>query len=91
MLNFTKEAMLQIITTLKDKLDNLNAKEIVEFEVLNPDTFSSTYAGNIVFMDGKPYLYRGYKSWVDLAQVLHCRMLTPAIKSSNTILIRYEK
>ena len=91
MLNFTKEAMLQIITTLQEKLTSLNAKEIVEFEVLNPDFCTSTYAGNRVLIDDKEYTYRGYKAWIDLAQTLHCKMLTPLVKSSNTVLIRYEK
>ncbi len=91
MLNFTKEAMLHIITTLKDKLNHLNTKEIVEFEVLNPDFCTSTYAGNIVTVDEQEYIYRGYKAWIDLAQILHCKMLTPAIKSHNTVIIRYEK
>ncbi len=91
MLNFTKEAMLQIITTLKDKLDTLNAKDIIEFEVINPDYCSSTYNGNIVLINTQEYIYRGYKTWIDLAQTLHCRMLTPTEKSSNTVLIRYEK
>jgi len=91
MLNFTKEAMLQIITTLQEELTSLNAKDIVEFEVLNPDFCTSTYAGNIALIDDKEYIYRGYKSWIDLAQTLQCRMLTPVVKSSNTVLIRYEK
>ena len=91
MLNFTKEAMLQVITTLNDNLDALDAKEIIEFEVLNPDFCTSTYAGNIVLLDDKEYVYRGYKAWIDLAQILHCKMLTPFIESSNTVTIRYEK
>ncbi len=91
MLNFTKEAMLHIITTLKDELNYLNTQEIIEFEVLNPDCFTSTYAGNIVTVDEQEYIYRGYKAWIDLAQILHCKMLTPAIKSHNTVIIRYKK
>ena len=91
MLNFTQETMLQIITTLQDKFASLNAKEIVEFEVLNPDFCTSTYAGNIVLVNDEEYIYRGYKSWIDLAQILHCKMLTPTLKSSNRVTIRYEK
>ena len=91
MLNFTKEAMLHIITTLKDELNYLNTQEIIEFEVLNPDFCTSTYAGNIVTVDEQEYIYRGYKAWIDLAQILHCKMLTPAIKSHNTVIIRYKK
>ena len=91
MLKFKKEALLQIITMLKDKLASLNTKEILEFEVLNPDFCSSTYAGNIVLINDEEYIYRGYKAWIDLAQTLHCKMLTPIVSSSNTVIIRYEK
>ena len=91
MLNFSKEAMLQIITILDDRLNTLNAKDIIEFEVINPDCYSSTYSGNIVLLNNKKYIYRGYKAWVDLAQILYCRMLTPTLKSKGTIVIRYEK
>ncbi|RLA78695.1 MAG: methyltransferase [Epsilonproteobacteria bacterium] len=91
MLKFKKETLLQIITVLEAKLTSLNAKEILEFEVLNPDFCTSTYAGNIVFINDEEYMYRGYKSWVDLAQTLQCKMLTPIVTSSNTIIIRYEK
>ena len=91
MTTFTKEAMLQIITILQEKLTSLNAKERVEFEVLNPDFCTSTYSGNIALINNKEYIYRGYKAWVDLAQTLNCRMLTPLIKSDTTVLIRYEK
>ncbi len=91
MLNFTKEAMLQIIPNLQEKLENLHPKETIEFEVLNPESFSSTYAGNIVTLDSKRYIYRGYKAWIDLAQTLHCRMLTPHINSPSTVIIKYEK
>ncbi len=91
MLKFKKETLLQIITVLEAKLTSLNAKEILEFEVLNPDFCTSTYAGNIVFIKDEEYVYRGYKSWVDLAQTLQCKMLTPIVTSSNTVIIRYEK
>ena len=91
MLKFKKETLLQIITVLEAKLTSLNAKEILEFEVLNPDFCTSTYAGNIVFINDEEYMYRGYKSWVDLAQTLQCKMLTPIVTSSNTVIIRYEK
>ncbi|RLC46228.1 MAG: methyltransferase [Candidatus Cloacimonadota bacterium] len=87
MLKFTTQSMLEIIDILEKKLNSLNPKDIIEFEVLNPDIVSSTYAGNIV--DEK--IYRGYKSWIDLAQILKCKMLTPKESNPHAILIRYEK
>ena len=91
MFTFTQEAMLHIIPVLQEKLKTLSSKDILEFEVINPDLFSSTYSGNFVHIDNKKYLYRGYKAWIDLAQTLHCKMLTPTLNSPNTVLIRYEK
>ena len=90
MLKFTNTSMLDIITSLENKLKTLQAKDIVTFEVLNPDLCSSTYAGNIVTLDDEEYIYRGYNSWTDLAHQLHCKMLTPLISTQNTILLRFE-
>lgn len=90
MLNFTSTPMLQIIQTLKEKKTTLTAKDIIEFEVINPDSYSSMYAGNRVVLDDIEYIYRGYKTWIDLAQQLHTKMLTPQIYSKNSVLIRFE-
>lgn len=91
MQNFTKESMLDIINILEKKLQVLPSKKVLEFEVINPDCCSSTYAGNVIEVQGKQYVYRGYKAWTDLAQSLNCRMLTPLVNSKNTIVVRLEK
>ena len=83
--------MLQIIDVLTSTIETLNPKEIVEFEVLNPDALSSTYSGTRVTLEGREFIYHGYKAWVDLAQTLHCKTLTPKIHSDLTVLIRFEK
>jgi cyclopropane fatty-acyl-phospholipid synthase-like methyltransferase len=83
-LAFTTQTMFEIINIVKEK-------DILEFEVLNPDLFTSHYAGTVVEIENQKYLYRGYKTWMDLAQIFQCRMLTPQPKSSHTVLIRFEK
>ena len=83
--------MLEIINILEPKLKSLKAKEIVEFEVINPDFVTSTYAGNIVTYNKQEYIYRGYKAWVDLAGILYCKMLTPLLSNTNKIIIRFQK
>jgi cyclopropane fatty-acyl-phospholipid synthase-like methyltransferase len=70
----------------------MQSKEILEFEVLNPDVATSTYSGNIIEIDDNKYIFRSYKSWLDLAHLLKCKMLTPHIqKNENFVKIRYEK
>ncbi len=63
----------------------------VSFEVLNPDLSRGSYAGESVVIGGTDYLYRSYKAWSDLGEILFCRMLTPAPVSEHTVRITYEK
>lgn len=91
MLNFSTQNLYDIFNTLEEKIFSLNPKETIEFEVLNPDILSSAYAGSIVKIEEKEYIYRGYKAWVDLAQILGCRMLTPTCQNPNLVTIRFEK
>jgi len=91
MQSFTTQTMIQIIDTLKNSLNTLNPQDILEFEVLNPDTCSSTYNGNKSTHNGQEYIYRGYKSWIDLAHLLHCKMLTPRELKEHTVSLRFQK
>jgi len=91
MQKFTSQTMFEIINILEEKVNSIDSKEIIKFEVLNPDITSSTYAGNIITLDSKEYIYRGYKAWVDLAGILYCKMLTPIISAPNRVIISFEK
>ncbi|MBN2815965.1 MAG: methyltransferase domain-containing protein [Campylobacterales bacterium] len=86
--NYTLE---KIIFELQQELSDLENKEIFEFSVINPDIASSTYNGTELLIDGKKSFYRGYKTWIELAQLLGCRMLTPKELNATYIIIRYEK
>ncbi len=63
----------------------------MEFKAPNPDLVTSTYNGNPVSLQNETVIYRGYKTWMDLAHLLQCRMLTPKIIDEEFVLIRYEK
>ena len=91
MLNFSQTPTYKIIDDLQKSVAKLNPKESIEFLVLNPDIATSTYSGNLIKIEDEEYIYRGYKSWVDLAHQLHCRMLTPMLESKEFVIIRYEK
>ncbi|WP_419770076.1 MAG: class I SAM-dependent methyltransferase [Candidatus Marinarcus sp.] len=83
--------MFEIYEYLYELLKETNVHGIVEFEVLNPDLFDSTYAGNLVTLEGNEYLYRGYKAWMDLAETLFCKILTPKIVSKYHVLLQFKK
>ncbi|MBU1657725.1 class I SAM-dependent methyltransferase [bacterium] len=87
-MHFERQTMLEIIDRLKEKLEFC---EKVHFEVINPDICHSCYAGEIVASDNKKYIYRGYKAWSDLAEILSCKMLTPEVVSKNIIRLHFLK
>jgi hypothetical protein len=57
--------------------NELKTKDRVVMEVLNPDITTEHY--------------RGYKAWINLAELLHCRVLTPTKISKSTIELIFEK
>ena len=83
--------MVEILRVLQEKVAELKAGETVTFKVINPDIVSSTYSGNFIQVENETVIYRGYKTWSDLAHILRCRMLTPKILDNSFILMRYEK
>ena len=91
MQNFLNTPMLQVINILREKTSTLKPKEIVEFEVLNPDFSTSCYSGTVHTIDSHEYIYHSYKSWLDLAQILYCKMLTPLLHGEYSVIIRFQK
>jgi len=85
---FTTEPLTNILVWAHE---TLKESDTLSFEVLNPDIARGIYAGESIAIDGQDYLYRGYKAWSDLGEVLFCRMLTPKIVSDHTVQISYEK
>jgi len=86
MKKFTNEPMYEIISYLNNELKNQNKSEI---EVLNPNIKTNAYAGESIKLD-KEYIYRSYKSWTDLAEILFSRLFILEIKE-QTILLQFLK
>ena len=78
MITFTNQNLQLILPVLKTSLKKQN---FVSFSVINPD-IEEGYAGTLIEKEGTVYLYRSYKAWMDLAELLHCRMKTPKILDS---------
>jgi len=87
-MRFTNEPMLQITTSLEAALEESTQ---IRFEVLSPDYLKSAYAGKEIELKGEHYIYRGYKAWTDLAELLFCRMLTPKVTREHHVEISFEK
>lgn len=91
MIKFTNEPIANILDILSIKLKELESGKVLEFEVLNPDLFNTLYSGTNLEVDKQIYIYRTINSWVDLAQILYCKMLVPKIVDDKKVIIRYKK
>jgi len=85
---FKHHTMQEIIPVLQNKL---NLDSFISFNVLNPDFNEGYYAGYTIQIEGENYIYRGYKAWVDLAELLKCKMLTPEKVDTNLVKITFQK
>lgn len=88
MKTFTYEPLTEILIWAQE---NLKESNIITFIVLNPDIGRGHYAGETITVNANTYLYRSYKAWSDLAELLFCRMMTPKNVCANTVQLTYEK
>jgi len=85
---FTRQTLLEILELLSS---NLKINDEVTFEVLNPDVKDHIFNGEIININGEIFIYRGLKSWVNLAEFLSCKMTVPKINSEYLIEITFKK
>jgi len=86
-MNFTTQTMQEILNILQKKLLHKNT---VSFSILDPDLIEEGYAGEHIHLNNQDYIYRGYKTWTDLAELLKCKMLTPKKSSSSLVQLTFK-
>ena len=86
-MTLTSSSIQEILPLLQN---HLKTQILVSFDVLNPD-LGEGYAGNLIHIDGKSYIYRSYKTWTDLAELLMCKMLTPKESIYPYVTLTFQK
>jgi hypothetical protein len=86
MKNFTNETMYEIVLYLQNELKNQNE---IFIEVLNPNLEKNYYAGEKIIINNQEFIYRSYKAWCDLAELLFCKILIIDLKI-NTIILKFQ-
>ena len=87
MKKFINEEMFEIIQYLENELKTDNE---ISIEVLNPNIKDNVYAGEKIKIEDKEFIYRSYKSWSDLAEILFCKMLVIHLYE-NTVILKFQK
>lgn len=81
--------LLAILHELRRRLDA--GATAVRVRVLDPDHGRGRYAGEVVELDGRAYIHRSFRAWVDLAERLGLRLLTPRPASAPRIELCFER
>ncbi len=72
MKKFINETMYEIVLYFENEL---KLQDEIFVEVLNPDLDKNHYAGEKISIDNENFIYRSYKAWSDLAELLFCKFL----------------
>lgn len=84
MREFRRERLTEILRWIEQADD-------VRFRVLDPDLGRGRYAGELVEIDGEPWVHRPLRVWVDLAERLGMRLCTPRPAAPPAIELRMER
>ena len=87
MKKFINEEMFEIIQYLENEL---KTDTEISIEVLNPNIKDNVYAGEKIKIEDKEFIYRSYKSWSDLTEILFCKMLVIHLYE-NTVILKFQK
>lgn len=87
MKKITNENMFEIISYLEKELKN---NDYVSIEILNPSIKDDIYAGEKLIINNQEFIYRSFKSWSDLAEILFCKLLIVGLQE-NKVQIKFQK
>ncbi len=84
---FYQESLFEINQWIEQQI---KSNQLIQFQVLNPD-LEDRYSGEIVTIEEQDYRYRGYKVWINLAELHLCKMLTPKIQNNHLVEISFKR
>jgi SAM-dependent methyltransferase len=76
---------------LLEVIRHLEAHAPTAIAVIDPDLGRGRYAGEIIEHAGERYIHRPFRTWVDLAERLGLRLLTPRPLTAPWIELRFER
>lgn len=87
---WTDQPLVEIQAQLAKALREQVEPQPLSFLVPDPDRGSGLFAGQFWETNGQRFRHRSYRNWLDLAEILHCRMLTPKPGPNPWVQLRFE-
>ncbi len=86
---FRDEPLLVILAMVQAEL--ARGAQTITIRVLDPQHARGRYAGERVELAGATYVHRGFRVWVDLAERLGLRLLTPRTVEPPLVELQFER
>lgn len=81
--------LLEIIGAIQGQL--ADGVDVVTLRVLDPDLGRGCHAGEFIEVEGRAYVHRPWRVWVELADRLGLRMCTPKLLEHPLCELRFER
>ena len=91
MLRISDEALSVVLERLRQRVRPLNVGDVFSVLAPNPDGGISMHAGEFWQSGGLRLRHRSYRNWIDIAEILECRMLSPGPIDGPRIELRFQK
>ncbi len=69
----------------------LEASEKLLFQIPDPDHATQHYAGTLIQRENTAFRHHSWRAWNDLATLLSCRIMTPAITDGEEVILSFQK
>ncbi len=84
------EPLVEVLDWLRQASEGQAAGAVIELRVPDPDLGCGHYAGEPIEGYGKRWRQRGHRTWLDLAERLGLRYLTPRALGDGTLQLRLQ-
>ena len=85
--HFTTQTMWEIYKQLSPYLED----DYISFDVVDPDLAQGAFNGEMQTFNDISYRYRSHRAWLDFAEIINYRYLTPQSSDYPFIKIRYQR
>lgn len=90
MKTFRAEPLFQVRDWLARSRQGAGPGRVLSFSVPDPDLKAGTFAGTVFTHEGITCRHRSHKTWMDLAEGLDLRYLTPQLGKQGFLILRFQ-
>lgn len=89
-LEVLQQSLAYVYAALRSRSLTASAGTVLNVIAFNPDLADGSWPGALIHHDGCTFRHHPYRTWLDLAELLDLRMLTPMTLEEPLVLLRFQ-